>query len=291
MRVAVVGTGRMGSAMARRIAAAGHELTLYNRTWSTAQKLADEGGATTAPTARAAVESADVVVVSLADDAAAAATYDGEDGIVAGLAPGTVVCDTSTVTPEVPRQLAARASERGATLVDTPVSGGVPLADRGELTVLAGADDDTLAKARPVLQTFASTVFALGEVGAGAVMKLVVNSAVHALNVALSEALVLAERAGVDRATTYAVLESSAVAAPYVKYKHDAFLDPDNAPLVFSLRLVAKDYDLIASLAESVGAAMPQADASRALIAAAISDSGLGDADMAAVADHLRRLG
>jgi 3-hydroxyisobutyrate dehydrogenase-like beta-hydroxyacid dehydrogenase len=286
--VALVGTGRMGSAMARRIASAGHDLTLYNRTAATAEGLADEIGAATSDIARAAAEAAEVVVVSLADDEAVAATYDGPDGLLAGLAAGSIVCDTSTVTPDVPRQLAARAAERGATLIDTPVSGGVPLADRGELTVLAGADDDTMAKPRPILQTFASAIFALGDVGAGAVMKLVVNSAVHALNVALSEALVLAERAGVDRATTYEVLESSAIAAPYVKYKHDAFLDPDNAPLVFSLLLVAKDYDLIASLAEKVGATMPQADASRALIAAAIADSGLGEADMAAVATHLR---
>jgi 3-hydroxyisobutyrate dehydrogenase-like beta-hydroxyacid dehydrogenase len=289
MRVAVVGTGRMGTAMARRISAAGHELTVYNRTAATAEALAAEIGAATAPTARAAAAAAAVVVVSLADDAAAAATYDGRDGLLAGLAEGAVVCDTSTVTPDVPRALAPRAAERGASLIDTPVSGGVPLADRGELTVLAGADADALARPRTILQTFASTIFELGDVGSGAVMKLVVNAAVHSLNVAVSEALVLAERAGIDRATTYEVLESSAVAAPYLKYKHDAFVDPDNAPLIFSLLLVLKDYDLIAGLADKVGAPMPQAEASRALIAAAIADGGLGDADMAAVATYLRR--
>jgi 3-hydroxyisobutyrate dehydrogenase-like beta-hydroxyacid dehydrogenase len=280
----------MGSAMARRIAAAGHELTLFNRTASTAQALAADLGAAAAGTAREAVTGVEVVVVSLADDAAADATYGGDDGLIAGLAEGSVVCDTSTVDPETPRRLAKRAAERGALLIDTPVSGGVPLADSGDLTVLAGADAHALAVPRPVLQTFASTIFELGEVGAGAVMKLVVNAAVHALNVALGEALVLAERAGVDRATTYEVLESSAVAAPYVKYKHAAFVEPESAPLIFSLLLVAKDYDLIASLAERVGAPMPQAAASQALVASAIADGGLGDADMAAVASYLRRL-
>jgi 3-hydroxyisobutyrate dehydrogenase-like beta-hydroxyacid dehydrogenase len=278
----------MGTAMARRVAAAGHQLALFNRTASKARSLADELGARAVATAREAVAEAEVIVVSLADDAAVEATYLGADGLLAGLADGGVVCDTSTIDPETPRRLAPMVAESGATLLDTPVSGGVPLVDSGELTVLAGGDSEALARARPVLESFASTIFALGDVGAGAVMKLVVNSAVHALNAAVSEALVLAERAGVDRTTTYDVLESSAVAAPYVKYKRPAFVDPDSAAVVFSLALVAKDYDLIAGLAERVGLSMPQADVTRALVESAVA-GGLGEADMAALAEHLRR--
>jgi 3-hydroxyisobutyrate dehydrogenase-like beta-hydroxyacid dehydrogenase len=288
MRAAVVGTGRMGGAMARRIAGAGHELTLYNRTSAAAEALADELGAAAAPTAREAVESAEVVVVSLADDEAVAATYRGDDGLLAGLAEAAVVCDTSTVDPETPRELARLAREQGAELLDTPVSGSVALVDRGELTVLAGGDVDALERARPVLESFASTIFHLGDVGAGAGMKLVVNSVVHALNAAISEALTLAERSGLDRSTTYDVLESSAVAAPFVKYKRDAFVDPESTAVAFSLALVAKDYDLISRLAGQVGAPMKQADATRALVAGAVVEGGLGDADMAALASYLR---
>jgi 3-hydroxyisobutyrate dehydrogenase len=288
MRVAVVGTGRMGAAMARRIAGAGHELTLYNRTSSTAQSLADGVGAAVAATARAAVSHAEVVLVSLADDAAVEATYAGADGLIAGLAEAAVVCDTSTVDPDTPRRLAALAVERGATMLDTPVSGSVPLIERGELTVLAGGDAEALDCARPVLESFASTIFHLGDVGSGAVMKLVVNSVVHALNAAVSEAVVLAEKAGIDRATTYDVLESSAVAAPFVKYKRPAFVDPESAAVAFSLALVAKDYDLIARLADGVGASMQQADSTRSLVARAIADADLGGADMAALATYLR---
>jgi 3-hydroxyisobutyrate dehydrogenase-like beta-hydroxyacid dehydrogenase len=288
MRVAVVGVGRMGGAMARRIAGAGHELTLYNRTPTSAEELARELGAAASPSAREAVASAEVVVVSLADDEAVTATYHGDDGLLAGLAKGTVVADTSTVDPETPRQLAALARERGAELLDTPVSGSVPLVERGELTVLAGGDADALDRGRPVLESFASTIFHLGDVGSGAVMKLVVNSVVHALNAAVSEALTLAEKAGLDRSTTYEVLESSAVAAPFVKYKHNAFVDPESTAVAFSLSLVAKDYDLIARVAGDVGAPMKQADATRALIAGAVIEGGLGSADMAALASYLR---
>jgi 3-hydroxyisobutyrate dehydrogenase len=288
VRVAVVGTGRMGAAMARRVAEAGHELALYNRTPETAAALADELGATAVASAREAAERADVVITSLADDAAVAATYAGDDGVLAGLVPGAVACESSTVDPSVPRSISAAARTRGAWLIDTPVSGSAKLVETGQLTVLAGGDASALDRARPVLDSFASTIFHLGDVGSGAVMKLVVNSVIHALNAAVSEALVLAEKAGLDRATTYDVLEASAVGAPFVKYKRPDFVEPESAPVAFTLDLVAKDLDLIAQLAEAVAVPMPQADATRALVARAIADSGLGAADMAAVATYLR---
>jgi 3-hydroxyisobutyrate dehydrogenase-like beta-hydroxyacid dehydrogenase len=288
VRAALIGTGRMGSAMARRIAGAGHELTLYNRTSASADELARELGAAAAPSAREAVDAAEVVVVSLADDDAVAATYRGDDGLLAGLAEGAVVFDTSTVRPDTPRQLLLLARERGAELLDTPVSGSVPVVERGELTVLAGGDADALDRGRPVLESFASTIFHLGDVGSGAVMKLVVNSVVHALNAAVSEALTLAEKAGIDRSATYDVLESSVVAAPFVKYKRSAFVDPESTAVAFSLSLVAKDYDLIARLADDVHAPMKQADATRALIAGAVIEGGLRDSDMSALASYLR---
>jgi 3-hydroxyisobutyrate dehydrogenase-like beta-hydroxyacid dehydrogenase len=288
MRAAVVGTGRMGAAMARRIAGAGHELTLFNRTASTAQSLADELGATAAATAREAAESAEVVITSLADDRAVAATYRGDNGVLAGLAAGAVACEASTVDPETPRSLEAAARERGGWLIDTPVSGSAKLVETGQLTVLAGGDVDALDRARPLLESFAATIFHLGDVGSGAVMKLVVNSVIHALNAAVSEAFVLAEKAGLDRATTYDVLEASAVGAPFVKYKRPDFVAPESAPVSFTLDLVAKDLDLIAHLADDVSATMPQADATRALVARAIAEAELGDADMAAIAAYLR---
>jgi 3-hydroxyisobutyrate dehydrogenase-like beta-hydroxyacid dehydrogenase len=287
MPVAVVGLGRMGGAMAHRLAEMGHELVLYNRSAERARSIADATGAQVAGSAREAAEAAYVCIVSLADDAAVVDVYHGPDGLVAGLRAGCVVCDTSTVAPSTARQMDTSVAERGAAYLDTPVSGSVPLVESGTLTVMVGGDAGALERARDVLDAMAAKVFHLGAVGAGATMKLVVNSVVHSLNVAVGEAIVLAERAGVDRAQAYDVLEAGAVGAPFVKYKRGAFLEPDSAPVAFSLALVAKDQALIAQLARDVDARMDQADAARALVADAVG-RGLGERDMSAIATLLR---
>ena len=286
--VAVVGAGRMGAAMVGRLCAADMSVVVYNRTPDKAEAVAARHGATVAATAREAVAAADVVVVSLADDAALRDAYGGGDGLLAGVRDGVVVCDTSTVAPETVRELAPLVAGRGGSLLDTPVSGSVPLVERGELTVMAGGDAAALDVARPALDHLARAVFHLGDVGAGAAMKLVVNGVVFALNLAVSEALVLAERAGIDRAATYDVLAASAVGAPYVHYKQDAFVRPQDAPVAFSLDLVAKDQRLIDDLATAAGADLPQGDATREVVAAAVA-AGLGGRDMSAVAEFLRR--
>ncbi|GIF71433.1 NAD(P)-dependent oxidoreductase [Asanoa siamensis] len=278
--VAVVGTGRMGAAMAGRLVGAGHPLTVYNRTPDRAEGL----GGRVAATPGDAVADAAYVVVSLADDDAVRAVY---ADLVDGLAPGTIVLETSTIHPATVRDLAARVSARGATLLDTPVSGSVPLVQRGELTALVGGDPPALDRARPVLGTFASRIFHLGPAGGGATMKLVVNSVIHGLNLALAEALVLAERAGVDRATAYDVLAGSAVGAPFVHYKRDAYLAPDTAAVAFALDLVAKDLRLIDELATAAGARMPQSAATAAAVNEAVAE-GYGPRDMSALAALLR---
>jgi 3-hydroxyisobutyrate dehydrogenase-like beta-hydroxyacid dehydrogenase len=277
----------MGAAMARRLGARGIEVVVYNRTTETASAIAAELGSTSVATAREAAAAADVCLVSLADDDAVRATCDGMDGLVAGLRSGTVVCETSTIDPSTVRALAPLVAERGASLLDTPVSGSVTLVERGELTIMVGGDADALERARPVLERISKAIFHLGDLGAGAAMKLVVNGAVHALNIAVSEALVLAEKAGLDRSATYDVLESSAVGAPFVSYKRQAFLRPDETPVAFSLRLVAKDQELIERLAQRVGVRMEQADANRRLVGEAMA-AGLGEEDMSAIAKFLR---
>jgi 3-hydroxyisobutyrate dehydrogenase/2-hydroxy-3-oxopropionate reductase len=281
--VAVIGTGRMGAAMVGRLLAAGHAVTVYNRTAARAEGL----GAPVAATAAAAVRGASVVIVSLADDDAVRAAYRGEDGLIAGLSAGTVVCDTSTIAPATVREMAVEVAARGAYLVDSPVSGSVALVQSGQLTVLAGGDAAALEQARPALSTFAARIVHLGGQGAGATMKLVVNSVVHGLNQAVAEALVLAEKAGIDRAAAYDVFTSSAVAAPFVQYKRQSYVEPETAPVAFALDLVAKDLRLITELADSVGARMPQLAANRAAVAEALQ-RGLGERDMSALAQLLR---
>ena len=287
LRVAVVGTGRMGSAMVGRLVGAGHDVSVFNRTTSRAAALAEEHGIAVAPTAREAASAADVVVVSLADDAAVRAAYLGADGLVAGLRAGTVVADTSTVDPATIHALGDDVARVGASLIDTPVSGSVSSVQSGKLLVMAGGDEAALARAQPVLDAFASRVISLGPLGSGATMKLVVNSMVHGLNAALAEALVLAEKAGVVRSAAYEVIASSAVAAPFVLYKRAAYENPDDTPVAFALDLVAKDLDLAATLAARVGADVPQLVTNRAVVQRAI-DGGLGQADLSALATLLR---
>ena len=287
LRVAVVGTGRMGAAMAGRLAGAGHDVVVSNRSRAKADRLAEAFGVAVADSAREAAQGAEVVVVSLADDAAVRAVYGGDDGLVAGLGRGEVVADTSTVDPETVRGLAGAVEAAGAQLVDTPVSGSVSTVEAGTLLVMAGGDAAALEQARPALESFASRVVHLGALGTGATMKLVVNAVVHSLNAALSEALVLAERAGVAREAAYEVMGASAVAAPFVAYKRGAFLHPDDAPVAFALDLVAKDLDLAAALADRVGAPVEQLGANRELVRRAV-EAGLGDRDMSALAEHLR---
>ena len=222
------------------------------------------------------------------DDAAVMSIYLDDEGLIAGARSGSVVCDMSTVAPATVRGLAPLVAQNGATLIDTPVSGSVSVAESGTLTLMVGGDQAALDRARPVLDTFAKSIFHLGDVGAGATMKLVVNSLVHSLNVALSEALVLAEKAGLDRETVHDVFEAIAAGAPYVKYKRAAFRQPGEVPVAFSLALVAKDQELIHDLAQQVGARMDQAEASRQLVAEAL-EAEMGERDISDVAVFLRR--
>lgn len=282
MKVAVVGAGRMGSAMAVRLQRAGVDVVVYNRTRAKAEAV---GGAV-ADTAREAAEWAEAVLVSLADDAAVLHAYGGPDGVAAGLGSGGVVVETSTVDPETVRRVADLVGERGAALLDGPVSGSVPLVEQGKLTFMVGGPEAALDQVRPVLDMLAARIFHVGELGSGAAVKLAVNTVVMALNQSVAEALVLAERAGVPRETTYEVLANSAVGAPFVAYKRAAFERPDETPVAFSLDLVAKDLGLILQLAERIGAKMPQAVANRRAALAAL-EAGMGSRDMAAVAQWL----
>jgi 3-hydroxyisobutyrate dehydrogenase-like beta-hydroxyacid dehydrogenase len=286
-RVAVVGAGRMGAAMVGTLRRAGVEVLVFNRTRPRAEAVAEATGAAVAATAREAAAGAQVVLSSLADDAAVEAAFTGPDGVVAGLRPGTVVCESSTIDPGTVRRLRPLVEDRGAHLLDTPVSGSVSTVEAGQLAIMAGGDPAVLDRVRPVLEPLAKQVFHMGELGSGAVMKLTVNSVLHGLNLALAEGLVLAERAGVARETAYEVIASSAVAAPFVHYKREAFEHPGEPPVAFSLDLVSKDLDLVLDLAAQAGASMEQAATNRQVVRAAVA-AGLGTHDLSELATYLR---
>jgi 3-hydroxyisobutyrate dehydrogenase-like beta-hydroxyacid dehydrogenase len=285
--VGILGTGRMGSAMAVAVANAGLPLHLYNRSPDSATALAGRLGAIAWPTPAALAEHVDVAISMVADGAAVEALHAGPDGIPAGIRAGSVVVDMSTVLPSTIRTLEPAVRGRGAGILDAPVSGSVGLAEAGQLTVMVGGSADDLERARPALEAIGARIFHLGPLGTGSAMKLAVNTVVFALNGGLAEALVLAERAGIDRSVAYDVLEVSAVGAPFVGYKRAAFVEPESTPTAFSLELTEKDLRLIAELATGVGLSLPQASTNLALVRAAEATQGSA-ADLSAVAGHLR---
>jgi 3-hydroxyisobutyrate dehydrogenase-like beta-hydroxyacid dehydrogenase len=280
----------MGSAMAERLAGQGLAVVVYNRTPERASALAERLGATVAASPAEAAAAADVVISMVADGAAVAALYDGRDGVPAGIRPGSVAVDMSTVLPDTIRAIAPAVRARGAGVLDAPVSGSVAGTLAGELTIMAGGSGEDLERAMPVLQRLAKRVFHMGELGSGAAMKLAVNTVIYGLNGAVAEALVLAERSGIARPTAYEVLANSAVGAPYVVYKRAAFVEPESTPVAFSLALAEKDLQLIGALATASGTPMPQAATNLESIRAAERSVG-EDADFARLASHLRQEG
>lgn len=285
--VGVLGAGRMGSAMARALARQGFSLVIYNRTPSPAQKLAGELDARVVGKPADVAVAADVCLSMLADGLAVEAVYRGPGGLLAGARPGSVLVDLSTVPPGTIRGLESDARATGAGIIDAPVSGSVALAEAGQLTIMVGGNGSDLDRARPILEALAQRIFHLGPLGSGAAMKLAVNAVIFGLNNAVSEALVLAERSGIDRTLAYDVLAASAAGAPFVTYKRDAFLEPDETETAFSLALSEKDLGLIIDLARELGVRVPQAESNLELIRAAATALG-PERDFSHVATHLR---
>jgi len=285
--VGILGTGRMGGSMARALAAAGYEIVCWNRSPESATALAAELGGRTAAWPAEVAQTADVCISMLADGPAVEAVYEGADGLLAGARIGNVLVDSSTVPPATIRRFEIAARQAGAGLLDAPVSGSVSLAASGSLTIMVGGEAADLERARPVLEALASTVFHVGRLGSGAAMKLAVNAVIFGLNEAVSESLVLAEAAGIDRSVAYDVLAASAARSPFIDYKRAAFLEPESEPVAFSLDLAAKDLRLISALAAELDVPVPQAASNLAVITAAAAND-RGQRDFSAVAEHLR---
>jgi 3-hydroxyisobutyrate dehydrogenase-like beta-hydroxyacid dehydrogenase len=286
--VGFLGLGRMGTPMATNLARAGFDVRLYNRTRERAESLAGEIGAMVADRPADAAATADVIVTMLADGAAVDEVYCGSGGIVESIRPEAIAVEMSTIGPAVVGDVKAALARAGAHLVDAPVSGSVALARDGKLTVMAGGTVEDVERVRPVLEAIGSRVFHVGPLGSGATIKLAVNAVIYGLCEALAEGLVLAERAGIERATAYEIFASSAVAAPFVHYRRQEFERPGEPPVAFRLALAKKDLDLILELSEQLESPMPQAAANIGVLEAAIS-GGYADADVSAVAEYLRR--
>ncbi len=283
MKVAFLGLGRMGVAMAQNLAGAGLLAAVWNRSDGKTGWCGDAGVRVASSPADAAA-GADVVILMLADGTVAKAVG-GE--ALAVMDAGSVLVDMGTSGPDAARELAAACAGRGVGFVDSPVSGSIALATAGTLTALVGGSADDVEKARPALAAMTRAQHHLGDVGSGATVKLAINTMIAVTNESISELLVLCERAGLERATVYGALADSALASPFVQYKQAAFLAPDEAAVSFTPRLMLKDLALAQALADAVGAELPAVAAARSVLERTVT-SGNGDGDLVRVADTLR---
>lgn len=272
--------------MAHRLLAAEFPLTVWNRTASRCDELA-AAGAAVAASPRALAEDAEVVVTMVSDGVALGELLHGEDGLLAGLSPGSILVDMSTIGPAAAVAFATDVAARGAHWIDAPVSGSTALAEQGALTAMIGGEREAIERAQPVLAAMTGASFYLGGAGTGAAMKLAVNSVVAVMNEAIAEGLVLAERAGIAREAAYDVFAGGVAASPYVLYKRDAFLRPDETPVAFTVELMRKDLRLVFALADDLGVPLAAVRAADEVLARAC-ELRLADADLSRVAQVIR---
>lgn len=287
MNVGFIGLGRMGTPMAANLVEADFTTGVWNRTSSKSEAFAAEHGATAYPSARDLAAACDVIVTMVADGTALEAIYAGDDGVLAGLQGNAAAVDMSTVGPATIARLAPQVEERGAQLVDAPVSGSTAAAAGRKLMIMAGGDPDAVERVIPVLSAMGSPVINVGRSGAGATMKLAINSMIYAINEAVSEAMVLAENAGIERSVALDAFAASAANSPMLTYRRAVYESPGSIPVTFTVDLAIKDLELILGLADETGTPMPGAATNREVMEAT-SAAGMGEDDMGMTAQYLR---
>jgi 3-hydroxyisobutyrate dehydrogenase len=284
-QVALLGTGTMGSGMARNLRKAGFPLTVYNRTREKAELLA-ETGAQIADTPSRAVAGASVVLSMLADDVASREAWLGTNGALAAMQAGAVVVECGTVSPEWVNELHQQAEARGLKMMDAPVTGSRPQANAGELTFLAGADPTTLEAVRPVLESMSKSILHLGPVGSGALLKLINNFLCGVQVASFAEALAWVERSSLDRAQALDFLKNGAAGSGIFKAMSER-MTARTYEVNFMLRLMEKDMRYAQQAAEARDITLTTAACSNKLFERAES-AGYGDRDMSAVVEVLR---
>ncbi|HXQ86326.1 MAG TPA: NAD(P)-dependent oxidoreductase [Gaiella sp.] len=277
LAVGLIGLGNMGTAFAERLLDAGYGLVVMNRTPAKAAPL-EARGATLAGSYADLAERADVVLTSLADD-------DALDEVAAALLavakPGTVLVDTSTVSPAVSARVAERAEKASVAYTRAPVSGNPTVVRAGNLSFIVSGPSETLDGVEPILLAIGPTVYRVGDAEEARVVKLAINLMIGGLAQLMAEALVLGESSGVSRAALLEVMGGSAAGAPFVRYKTGALLEDDYSA-TFTTALMGKDLDLILDAAGDAGVELPVTTGLQAIVRAAI-EAGYADDDFMAL--------
>jgi 3-hydroxyisobutyrate dehydrogenase len=286
-RVAFLGLGTMGAAMAANLARAGFAVTGWNRTPGRGAELADLG-VSMAQTPAEAVANVDIAVICVSDTPDVEEILFGADGVVHGARPGTLIVDCSTIAPSGSWDFAARLAERDLSMVDAPVSGGSEGAQNATLTIFVGGDAADVERARPVLTAMGRTITHVGPIGAGQAVKAVNQVIIAGAYLGVAEGIVLAIKAGLDVNQVVGALGGGAAQSWILANRSGRMLDNDY-PLGFKVSLHRKDLGIALALAEQLGAVLP-VSALAAQLETGLIAAGHGDDDMSALARSIRAL-
>ncbi len=282
-----IGLGAMGGRMARRLLDAGHPVVGFNRTAAKAEPLV-AAGMKLASSPRQTAEASDVIFSMIAHTEALDAIAYGPDGVIEGLRPGATWVEMSTVSPSATRRLAEAVGARGAILLDAPVSGSVFTLEQGQLSIMVGGDAAALERVRPYLSAIGPTITHVGPLGLAVTMKIAANLGLAVQMLAFSEAVLLAEKAGIARERAVETLLKSVVASPMIKYRGPFVLGMP-AEAWFNVPMIQKDLELALELGHQVGVPLPTTALTQSMLTAARA-LGLGEYDFAVIFDVLARL-
>jgi 3-hydroxyisobutyrate dehydrogenase-like beta-hydroxyacid dehydrogenase len=286
-KVGFVGLGVMGSRMVERLLSKGHTVTGYNRTRAKAQWLIDKG-MKWADSPRAVSQASDMTMAMVTNSDALRAIADGPDGLIAGLGPGKIFVDISTVSPAASRAVAAKVREKGADMVDSPVSGSVTTLIEGKLTMMVGGRRETFERVKPLLEDIARKVTYVGDNGLAVTMKIASNLGLAVQMLAFSEAVLLAEKSGISRATAVDVLTNSVIGSPMVQYRGPFVLQlPEEA--WFNVNMMQKDMLLALELGRQLDVPLPTTSLTNEFLTAA-RGMGMVEQDFAVLFDVLAHM-
>jgi 3-hydroxyisobutyrate dehydrogenase-like beta-hydroxyacid dehydrogenase len=286
-KLGYIGLGAMGSRVAKRLLDAGHSVIGYNRTRAKAQWLLD-AGMSWGETPRAVAEKADIIFTMVTDTKALYSVVEGTDGILAGLSAGKVYVDMSTISPAASKQLAARVAERGASMLDAPVSGSVITLEQGNLSLMIGGDQAVYEQIKPILLAIGPKITYVGDNGQAVLMKVAINLNLQVQIMGFYEGLVIAEKAGIPREVAMEALLNSVIASPSLKYRTPFILQkPDE--VWFNVKMMQKDMLLALELGRELGVPLPMVSTSNEYLTAARA-LGLEQEDFAIVYEVLAKM-
>jgi 3-hydroxyisobutyrate dehydrogenase-like beta-hydroxyacid dehydrogenase len=278
-QVGFIGLGLMGSRLTERLHTAGWNIRAWNRSPLPAAEVQKQGIGI-APSIASLVAGSDVILSSLANDAAVQSVYLDKGGVFSTAEPGTVILEMSTISPELSRRLHQKARTRGVNFLDVAISGSTPAVEAGTITLLAGGEKETFEQCVPIYESIAKQWFLIGPGSSGIQMKLVVNLLLGLDMQAIAEAVSLGEHLQIDRNVLFDVLSKTAVIAPAMAGKFRKIKDGDYSS-EFPLRLMSKDMDLVMDAARTSGADLPAASVAQTVLASNVPVS--GDLDLSAI--------